>query len=140
MAERGAAGGNQYGEKRDDLETLLKIFTGAETKLDNCLGFGLDSFAHHVDTDAGVASVAFDSARNRFDDGQSRLQCRSCGFCLRPRRQVQENRLLEIHLYPVAAYEMEVISEGECPYGQIEPLKQRLGEVGLLNITTPEST
>lgn len=139
MAERGAAGRNQRGEEMPDLETLLKIFTGAETELDNCLAFRLDSFAHYVDADAGVASVAFDSARNRFDDGRSRLQCRSCGFCLRPRRQVRENRPLEIHLYPVGAYEMEVISEGECPHGQIESLKQRLGKVGLLNITTPDS-
>jgi hypothetical protein len=103
-----------------------------------CLAQELQSFAHHVDRDAGIASVAFDRARSLH--GEDPMQCNRCGYALACLGVVRRN--IErgphhggtTHLHPIEAYQMQKVGGGECERDLIDPLEQRLGELGLLEV------
>ena len=107
-----------------------------------CLAQELDSFADHVDRDAGITSVAFDRARYLHGDP---FKCHKCGYALASLNLVKPNIARGpthgglTRLYPMEAYRLQKISDGNCERGLIESLEACLGSLGLLEDMTIES-
>lgn len=127
--------GTEMSPKR--VEAIVRAVNEA-TYGSGCLALELDSFAHYADHDAGITSLAFDTARSRHASrGGAVLKCHKCDYALKPKHSVQRNVPRSpqgggaTRIYPMEAYKLERISEGDCP--RIESLEQRLGELGLFS-------
>ena len=107
-----------------------------------CLAQELESFADHVDRDAGITSVAFDRTRHLHGDP---FKCHKCGYALASLNLVKPNIARGpthgglTRLYPMEAYRLQRISDGDCERNLIEPLETRLNTLGLLEDATEKS-